>query len=269
MDKKEQLTVYIWKGAKLVDADGNITQESKKLIDMSEDELNICYSHCKTMLFNQDPQNPGRYLVLKMIAEQKDKLGTELFLRYIEQNYNFTRFTLLTSINEFLNNNKELAKSYKLTVAEAIPSAPTEYLKIPLSLIIDGCLDRLGTFDKSKITRTFILKQGIWLTPTESKEIFTDIDPSINKLDVLRERLNLKEHERLYLNSKGLNYTQMRAMLTLKPNKKYSDLTTVQLETLRYRLLFNLEEEIQQHINSWEERMKQIEEIAEYKNIKL
>ena len=61
----------------------------------------------------------------------------------------------------------------------------------------------------------------------------------------------------------------MRAMLNIKPNKKYRDLTTVQLETLRYRILFNLEETVKEHISAWERRMEEIEMVANYKGFKI
>ena len=61
----------------------------------------------------------------------------------------------------------------------------------------------------------------------------------------------------------------MRAMLNIKPNRKYMDLTTVQLETLRYRILFNLEESVKDHILAWEKRMEEIEIVAQHKNFKL
>jgi hypothetical protein len=149
---------------------------------------------------------------------------------------------------------------------------PNEFTQIPLSLLIDGCLDRLGAFNKKHITRTFILKQGIWLTPTESKELteLTETGVIKDKLAIIKERLNIKEGiEKLYINSKGLNFTQMRAMLNIKPNKKYMDLTTVQLETLRNRILFNLEETVKNHIAAWERRMTEIEMVAEFKGFKL
>lgn len=91
----------------------------------------------------------------------------------------------------------------------------------------------------------------------------------IDRLLVIRERLNVKDIEKLYLNAKGLNYTQMRAMLNIKPNKKYMDLTTAQLETLRNRLLFNLEEVVKNHIEAWENRMAELELVIEDKGFKL
>lgn len=269
--KQQDVNTFVWKGSKELDSNGKYKQSEKKLVSMSEFELNECYDHCKTMLFNENPQNPGRYGVLTIIADQKDRIGAELFLRYVEQNTTLTRFTLMESINEFLKNNREAFKNYKVLVEHVVNNTPPEFAKIPLSIVMDACLDRLGTFNKKHITRTFILKQGIWLTLQESKDLIEyDSNGSIkNKLDVIRERLNIKDVEKLYLNSKGLNYTQMRAMLNIKPNKKFIDLTTSQLETLRYRILFNLEETVKEHINAWETRMAQIEQVVEHLKFKL
>ena len=148
---------------------------------------------------------------------------------------------------------------------------PREFENIPLNLIIDGCLDRLGVFNKKHITRSFILKQGIWLTPAESKEL-TEYDQNgkmLDRLDLIRFRLSIKDIEYLGINPRGINYTQMRALLNIKPNKKYSDLTTVQLDTLRNRLLFSLERTVSGHIVGWEKRMEEIELVAEHKGFKL
>jgi len=270
-NKKVDLNSFIWKGNKVLDSTGKYKQSEKKLTSMAEYELNSCYEHCKTMLFNKDLQNPGRYVVLEEIADQKDRCGAELFLRHVDQRNGLSRFTLLGSINEFLKNNKEALKNVKPVVGTVFSNTPAEFEKIPLNLIIDGCLDRLGTFNKKHITRTFILKQGIWLTPTESKELIeSDIQGNIrDRIEVIRERLNIKEIEHLYINSKGLNYTQMRAMLNIRPNKKYMDLTTMQLETLRYRMLFNLEETVKEHIAAWERRMEEIDLVADYKGFKV
>lgn len=271
--QKKQLDVnsFVWKGSKQLDATGKFKQSEIKLMAMSQQGLRDCYDHCKTMLFNKDSQNPGRYMVLELISNQRDRIGTELFLRYVEQKHTLTRFTLLGSINEFLVNNKEALRNYKTLIGDVINNLPNDYTKIPLNLVIDGCLDRLGTFNKKHITRTFILKQGIWLTPAESKELleYNDDGTIRDRLEVIRERLNIKDVEKLYINSKGLNYAQMRSMLNIKPNKKYVDLTTSQLETLRYRLLFNLEETVRQHILAWERRMEEIELVINAKEYSL
>ena len=270
IEKKElDFKSFIWKGNKTLDKNGKYQQSEKKMLDMSENELKSCYNHCKTMLFNRDSQNPGRYLVLEIISDQKDRCGAELFLRFLEQNKNMSRFSLLGTINEVLNKNKEVFKLKKPILEDIFSSIPEEYEKLPLSLIVDGCLDKLGAFNKKHITRTFVLKHGIWLTPSEVKDLTESETETTDRLSLIRERLSLKDVEKLYINSKGINFTQMRAMLNLKPNKKYMDLTTVQLETLRYKMLFNLEETVKSHINSWEKRMEEIEQISNFKNFKL
>lgn len=262
---------FIWKGNKILDENGKYKQSEQKLIDATESELRSYYDHCKTMLFNKNLQNPGRYLVLEIISDQKDRCGAELFLRYIEQ-HDMSRFNLITSINDFLKLNKEALKTIsKPNLSIMFSNIPNEFEKIPIDLVLDGCLDRLGIFNKKHITRTFILKHGIWLTSEESQDLleYDENKNIVNRLLVIRERLNIKDVEKLYLNDKGLNYTQMRALLNIKPNKKYMDLTTIQLETLRYKVLFNLEETVKNHINSWENRMSQIEQVVEYKGFKL
>ena len=270
IEKKESdFKSFIWKGNKTLDKNGKYQQSEKKMLDMSENELKSCYNHCKTMLFNRDSQNPGRYLVLEIISDQKDRCGAELFLRFLEQNKNMSRFSLMGTINEVLNKNKEVFKLKKPILEDIFSSIPEEYEKLPLSLIVDGCLDKLGAFNKKHITRTFVLKHGIWLTPSEVKDLTESETETTDRLSLIRERLSLKDVEKLYINSKGINFTQMRAMLNLKPNKKYMDLTTVQLETLRYKMLFNLEETVKSHINSWEKRMEEIEQISNFKKFKL
>ena len=270
IEKKESdFKSFIWKGNKTLDKNGKYQQSEKKMLDMSENELKSCYNHCKTMLFNRDSQNPGRYLVLEIISDQKDRCGAELFLRFLEQNKNMSRFSLLGTINEVLNKNKEVFKLKKPILEDIFSSIPEEYEKLPLSLIVDGCLDKLGAFNKKHITRTFVLKHGIWLTPSEVKDLTESETETTDRLSLIRERLSLKDVEKLYINSRGINFTQMRAMLNLKPNKKYIDLTTAQLETLRYKMLFNLEETVKNHISSWEKRMEELELVANYKNFKL
>jgi len=268
--KSTDINSFEWKGVKVLDNDGKYKQESKKLVDMPRSELGTCYDHCKKMLFNKDSQNPGRYLVLEIISDQKERCGAELFLRFLVEKHDMSRLSLLSNTTTFLNNNKVLFKDVKPLLRDMFSSIPNEFETLPLSLIVDGCIDRLGAFNKKHITRTFVLKQGVWLTPTESKELLqSESNPTKDRLEIIREHLGIKDVEKLYINSRGINYTQMRGMLNLKTNKKYSDLTTIQLETLRNRILFNLEEEVKNHITAWEKRMEEIELVADFNDIKL
>lgn len=269
--EKVNLEYFVWRGHKTLGEDGKYQQSEERLIDISEPRLQVCYNHCKTMLYNQDSQKPGRYVVLELINDQKNRCGAELFLRHIETTQEISRFNLVGLINTFLAKNKEALKGVKPLAEIMFDNIPDEFSKIPIDLLIDGCLDRLRVFDKKHITRTFILKQGIWLTPIESKELGEEAGSNAmaDKLAIIKERLNIKPEERLTLNSRGLNYSQLRAMLGLKPNKKYRDLTTTQLELLRNRILFTLEETVKDHILSWEKRMEEIELVAAHKGFKL
>jgi hypothetical protein len=268
-DKRNaDVSSFEWKGMKILDENGKYKQNIKKLVDMTASELGTCYDHCKTMLFNQENQNPGRYLVLEIISDQKNRCGAELFLRFLLERFGTSRFSLINNINAFLTNNKLIFKDSKPLLKDMFSSLPSEFEDIPLSLIMDGCLDKLGSFNKKHITRTFILKQGVWLTPTEIRELLQD-NSTMSRLETIKEHLGIKDIEKLYINDKGINYTQMRGMLNLKNGKKYSDLTTNQLETLRNRILFALEESVKSHIESWEERMMEIEKCATFLNYKL
>ena len=260
---QKDLSKFVWKGNKELDLSGKYVQKEVKLVDMNLSELNQCYEHCKTMLYNKDPKNPGRYNVLNIIEDQRNRCGVELFLRFLQIQKEIPRFTLVSSLNEWVKNNPTIKKPL---IEDVLSNFPVEYNKIPISLVIDGCLDKLGVFNKKHITRTFILKQGIWSTAVESKEINDRFEGKVvDKIEVIREDLRLKDVEKIYPNSKGLNYSQMRAMITLRPNKKYVDLTTLQLETLRNRILFSLEETVSKHIIAWEERMLQIEQVMNVK----
>ena len=89
-----------------------------------------------------------------------------------------------------------------------------------------------------------------------------------SKLEVIKERLNINPSVRLTVKSSGLNFTELRAMIGLRP-KKYSELTTDQLATLRNKVLFRLENEVMFHIEQWEERIRQIELVAQARGITL
>lgn len=269
--ENSKLNSYVWKGQKEIDANGKYIQSEQRMVDMSEQQLNSAYDHCKTMLFNKDSRNPGRHLVLSLISDQRDRCGAELFLRHIKTEKGIDRFSLVMPINEFKSNNEELFAQSRPTLDAPFQDLPSEFRKVPIDLVLDACIDRLGAFDKKHITRAFILRQGVWLTPAEAKDLVEKDENNqiIDKLTVIRDRLNIKDIERLSINSRGLNYTELRAMLGIRPNKKYADLTTIQLETLRNRILFVLEEDVKNHISAWENRMSQIEQVADNFGIKL
>lgn len=267
--KNNDINTFIWKGHK-VEVNGQLVQEEKRLVDCSEEELRTFYNHCESMLYNDSKEFPGRYVLLDIIKDQRERCNAELFLRWLEQEKSVPRYTFLASLRVFLDNNKGI-DTKEVFISEAlVGECPTEFARLPIDVVLEGCLDKLGKFNKQHITLTFILKQGLWFTQQESKDLTekTATGEFREKADVAKERLGLKPSVNLYMTPKGLSFTQLRAMVNLK-SKKYSELTTPQLETLRNRILFSLEDEVKFHISQWETRKNQIKMVCDAKGFTL
>ncbi len=267
--KNNDINTFVWKGRK-VEVNGQLIQDEKKLVDCSEDELRTFYKHCDSMLYNTSKECPGRYVLLDIIEDQRVRCNAELFLRWLEQEKSTPRFTFLSSLRVFLDNNKGIDTKNVFISEALVGGCPAEFARLPIDIVLEGCLDKLGKFNKQHITLTFILKQGLWFTQQESKDL-TEKTPSgefREKAEVAKERLGLKSSVNLYMTPKGLSFAQLRAMVNLK-SKKYSELTTPQLETLRNRILFSLEDEVKFHIGQWETRKNQIKMVCDAKGYTL
>lgn len=276
--KKNDIKSFVWKGEKR-EVDKQFVQDEIKLVDATPEQLNTFYKHCKTMLYNKDKKNPGRYVLLEMIKEQRENCNVELFLKYLAAGDELTgrkpypRFSYFQALKTFLDNNKEVLprEVWATTPITVITSVPVEFSEITIDKVYKACLDSLGAFNRKHLTINFITKMGLWFTAQEMKDL-TEKDEetgkTMNRLDVVKLRCNLKNNIKLRIDQNGLSYKEFRAMMNLK-SKKYSELTTDQLTILRDKMLFKLEEEVAFHINQWEERMKNIEKVAEYKGITL
>ena len=272
--KNNDVNTFVWKLARKSDG----SQEEIRLVDATPEQLNTFYKHCNSMLYSTDKLNPGRYVLLDIIKDQREKCNVELYLRKLKDGSltggnGYPRHLYCQDVLSCINQNKSVfpqSKLNELSIGLITGGLPREFERISIASVIDGCLDQLGILDSRHITFSFILNMGIFLTPEEMKE-FTEKDKDGNtrsKLEVIKERLNIKPSVRLTVKPSGLNFTELRAMLNLKP-KKYSALTTDQLVTLRNKVLFRLEQEVNFHIDQWEERKSQIEKVAEYKGITL
>ena len=125
-------------------------------------------------------------------------------------------------------------------------------------------------FNNKYINISFILSLGVYLTPQEMQEL-TEKDKDGNtrsRLEVIKERLKINPKLHLTVKSTGLNFNELRAIITLKA-KKYSELTTDQLTVLRNKVLFKLEDKVKHHIEQWEERTKQLEKVCKVRGIEL
>ena len=269
---------YIWKASKTIVDNNTIVQREQKMIEMSEEELRNAYQHCKDMLYNSNNEHPGRYLVLDEIAKQIKYCNVELAIRWFLSKTSsdgkpiYTRFSIISEINDFIvNNNGSNIKLSNIRLKDIYSGLPIDYNNISVDLFLKGCKELLGKFNKSHITQNFIINLGIWFSPDEIKtfELVEKLTSMEDRINTVKERLNLRAEVKIPMKSTGLNYTQFRAMIGLKSNKKYTELTSVQLETLRDKVLYVLEENVRYHISQWETLMTQLEEVCKHKGIKL
>lgn len=272
--KNNDIKSFVWKLARKTDG----TQEEIHLVDATPEQLNHFYKHCMSMLHSTDKLNPGRYVLLDIISEQRKKCNVELFLRKLESGEicagkPYPRHLYLQDLRAYMNAHKADFPSKELkniSIAACTGGLPREFERLSIEEVLDACLDGLGFFNNKHITFSFILNLGVYLTPAEMKE-FDEKDKDGNtrsKLEIIKERLNIKNTVRLTVKPTGLNFNELRAMVNLKP-KKYSELTTDQLTVLRNKVLFRLENEVMFHIDQWEERIHQLKLVADNRGIPL
>lgn len=272
---------FIWKGPKK-EVNGVRVQEEVRLMDATPEQLNKFYAHCMSMLYSNDKKNPGRTILLDIIKRQRQKCNAELYLRWLENKYQtnipnvrkpYPRFLYNSDIREVLEINKESIphEEYANTpITVLTDGVPMEFRDVMIQDVLYGAVGVLGLFDRSHISLSFITKMGVWLTDKEMNELLErDKDGKArNRIDIIKERFNLRKDIKLYPNENGLSYTELRAMLNLK-TKKYSELTTDQLLVLRDKVLFRFEDEVRFHISQWEDIINKIERVAEIKGITL
>lgn len=283
--KNNDVNSFVWKFAKKSDG----TQDEIKLVDATPEQLKTFYNHCQSMLYSEDKSNPGRYVLLKLIEEQRRKCNTELFLRKLESGSicadgkPYPRYLYLQDLRTFMNANKESFPADeldKISIAAVTKGLPREFERISINEVLDACLDRSGTFNAKHITFSFILNLGIYLTRAEMKELSEkDTEGNRKKIpEVVKERLGLKPSVNLVIKPSGLSFNELRAMINLKTekyngflvkSKKYSELTSDQLTALRNKILFKLEDEVRTHIDQWEEKIRQIKLVAQERGINL
>lgn len=260
MDSIESL---VWK-----DKNGN----DIKLMTASEDNLNVWYKHCYEMLYNTSVGSPGKYVVRENIHKVWNACNTELFVRYLlyecETNIKTKKdiFDYISAQRD-ANENSIVDESISILFNRLDPI----FEKITVGNLMDACFDKLGVLNKKMIGDKFILSQGIWLTDEEKVEL-TEVDKNgktRNRMEVLKERLNLDPRIRLWINSTGLSFTEFRALVQLSPLPKISSIPTITLKLLRDKVLLLLDNDLNYHIDKWSNLMANIQRVAEARNISL
>ena len=272
-EETHDINSYVWKGPK-EELNGQKFQDEIKLVDASDSQLLEFYAHCKSMLYSKDPGNPGRYVLIDQIREDRKKCNAELFMRYVTGVYKpsqdrpkVTRSMFFEDLRNFLSRNTATFPSnlWAETPISAFIEVPeVEFSRLTLDILYQAADEKLGIFVRKPITLNFLTKLGIWLESDEMRDL-TERDEKTGKkrdyLDVIKERLMLKPTIRLKAVQGGLSYAQFRAMTKLHTGS-FTSLTTEQLVTLRDRVLFRLEDTCVDHINFWEGKIKELEEVA-------
>lgn len=263
--KENDVNSFVWKGKK-----SKSGQSEVKMMDCTPEELRSFYKHCESMLNSTDRKNPGRNVVYNQIQDQKNRCTTELFLRWLNSEKNISKYAFLNSIREFLENNPQINQREE-KMDKVVSGCPKEFMDLPISLVLDGCLDCLGVFNKHHITLSFILEQGVWLSSEESKQMkkegYTDSAKYI--IDQINTKTSNKNISTVKVTSRGgIILKEVFSMIALK-NKKYSEMDTFQIETLRNKMLSRLEKKVKNQAEQWKKRMIQIEKVLEAKGEKL
>ena len=106
---------------------------------------------------------------------------------------------------------------------------------------------------------------------TEDKKNLTEFreDGTLRPwIEVLKERLFINGGY-FKVSPSGLSYSELRSLINLQDNARVSTLSSETLRFLRDKILLQLDNNLEYHINKWNTLKQQIEKVADYKGWKL
>lgn len=265
-DKANDVNSYVWKGPKV-----NGVQEEIKLVDADYDQLKRFYNHCEQMLYNSNTKNPGRLTLLDIVSDQIQRCRAELLIRWLRAEKQYTNTRCLEDLRITIKNNKEILTNETIKVypiGNILNGIPVEFREVPVSLVMDACLDSLGLFDNSHLTLNFIVRMGFWFTQQEMQKDLYRKDPvtgkAVNRLLVVSKELRLNPSISLKICDTGLSYAEFRSMCRLKRDK-YANLTSDQLRLLSSKVLYRFQNQCESQAKQWKDKMEEIKKVAELK----
>ena len=270
-EKANDINSYVWKGPKV-----NGVQEEIKLVDADFYQLQKFYNHCNEMLYNKDSKYPGRITLLGIVQDQIQRCRAELLIRWLRSEKQYTTTNCLEDLRTIISNNKneltqDVIKTYP--IGNIMNGLPIEFERVPISLVLDACLDSLGVLDNSHLTLNFIVKMGLWFTPQEMQKPITEgglykKDPetgkAMNRLEVVTKELRLNPSISLRIDNTGLSYAEFRSMCRLKRDK-YANLTSDQLRLLSNKVLYRFQDQCEMQAKQWQDKIEEILKVAESK----
>lgn len=270
-ERAKDVNAFIWKGPK-----ENGIQKEYKLIDASFDELQKYYEHCQQMLYNKDPKNPGRLTLLHIVQDQILRCRAELLIRWLKSEKQYTPHNCLEDLRTIIANNKETLTHEALKtypIDNLMDGLPLEFTRIPVSLVMDACLDFLGLYKNEHLTLSFVVKMGLWFTGQEMQRSPEDggvyvKDPetgkAVDRLSVVAKELRLDPGITLRVCDTGLSFGEFKTMYKLRPDK-YSNLTTAQLKLLSNKVLYRFQLQCEKQAKQWSDRIAEINIVAKSK----
>lgn len=264
--KKEDVNSYVWKGPRV-----NGVQEEFKLIDADYDTLKKWYNRCITMLNNTDVHTPGRLVLVNIIDDQISRCRAELLMRWLRKEKQYTNIKCLQDLRQIIANNKEILtpetiKTYP--ICEVMSGLPIEFQTVSVGKVLDACMDLLGVFDCSHVTRNFIVKMGLWFTPQELQNELCQRDPNTgkprNRLEVVREILKVDPAIRLRISETGLTFNEFKAIFNIQKDK-YSSYSSEQLNVLANKILYRLQNQCEEQAKQWQDKANEIAKVANIK----
>lgn len=269
--KANDINNFVWKGPKV-----NGVQEEIRLVDADFYQLQKFYNHCNEMLYNKDSKYPGRVVLKDIVQDQIQRCRAELLIRWLRSEKQYTTTNCLEDLRAIISNNKEeltqdVIKTY--AIGNIMNGLPIEFERVPISLVMDACLDSLGVLDNSHLTLNFIVKMGLWFTPQEMQKPVTEgglykKDPetgkAVNRLEVVTKELRLNPSISLRIDNTGLSYAEFRSMCRLKRDK-YANLTSDQLRLLSNKVLYRFQDQCEMQAKQWQDKIAEILKVAESK----
>ena len=269
--KANDINNFVWKGPKV-----NGVQEEIRLVDADFYQLQKFYNHCNEMLYNKDSKYPGRVVLKDIVQDQIQRCRAELLIRWLRSEKQYTTTNCLEDLRVIISNNKEeltqeVIKTY--AIGNIMNGLPIEFERVPISLVMDACLDSLGVLDNSHLTLNFIVKMGLWFTPQEMQKPVAEgglykKDPetgkAVNRLEVVTKELRLNPSISLRIDNTGLSYAEFRSMCRLKRDK-YANLTSDQLRLLSNKVLYRFQDQCEMQAKQWQDKIAEILKVAESK----
>ena len=269
--KANDINNFVWKGPKV-----NGVQEEIRLVDADFYQLQKFYNHCNEMLYNKDSKYPGRVVLKDIVQDQIQRCRAELLIRWLRSEKQYTTTNCLEDLRAIISNNKEeltqdVIKTY--AIGNIMNGLPIEFERVPISLVMDACLDSLGVLDNSHLTLNFIVKMGLWFTPQDMQKPVSEgglykKDPetgkAVNRLEVVTKELRLNPSISLRIDNTGLSYAEFRSMCRLKRDK-YANLTSDQLRLLSNKVLYRFQDQCEMQAKQWQDKIAEILKVAESK----